>query len=142
KLKLDNITGATTTYHYDIDDPVTYGSQNNRLMSYEARDSADALLETVWYAYHVGGHVDQIVRKPASDSYYHRLYFLYDAEGRTWMTVADRWTNSGAGPTNCQRLWAREFRYDGSGRARCLVRACDPDTLVPCSANDGVWSDY
>ncbi len=101
-------------------------------------------IEKVYYAYHAGGHADQIIRKAAGDATYYRTYFLYDKHGRTWMAVRDQWQldEQTGEPVNAQRTWAREFRYAGSGRQRYLTRARDPQTLLPASAADGLWSEY
>ncbi len=42
--------------------------------------------------------------------------------------------------SSVERLWAREFRYDGP-RQRYLARELDPDTLEPIVTAD-VWTDY
>src|SRR5205823_646831 len=75
------------------------------------------------------------------DTTYHRTYFLHDKQGHVWMAVKDKWMQGEEGPENYSRTWGCEFRYD-SGRARYLVRSRDPSTLLPSSANDGIWSDY
>ena len=137
--KVDGVNGYTTTYVYDVVDPTAYGSKNNRLMWYEVRNSLNQLQETVYYAYYKGGHVQQIVRKPALGITYYRTFFEYDRVGRMWMAIKDQWTNTGGGPTGCTRTWAREFRYD-SGRARYLMRARDPSSLAP--SGTPTWTDY
>jgi len=137
--KVDGVNGLTTYYTYDIADQSYYGSRNNRLMWYEIRNSVNQVVETVWYGYHKGGHVQQIVRKPSSGTTYYRTFFLYDRAGRLWIAVKDQWTNTGTGPTSCTRTWAREFRYD-TGRARYLARSRDPANLSPTGT--ATWTDY
>ncbi|MCK6486076.1 MAG: hypothetical protein L6R00_18275 [Phycisphaerae bacterium] len=141
--KIDAVNNVTTVYHYDVQDQEAYGTRNNRLMWYEVSQDGQEV-EKVYYAYHAGGHADQIIRKAAGDATYYRTYFLYDKQGRTWMAVNDQWQLDGqtGEPVNAQRTWAREFRYAGSGRQRYMTRARDPETLLPASASDGLWSDY
>ncbi|MCK6485536.1 MAG: RHS repeat-associated core domain-containing protein [Phycisphaerae bacterium] len=141
--KHDALNNVTTVYHYDIEDQETYGTRNNRLMWYAVSQNGEEI-EKVYYAYHAGGHADQIIRKAAGDATYYRTYFLYDKQGRTWMAVRDQWQLDGqtGEPVNAERTWAREFRHGGSGRQRYLTRARDPQTLLPASAADGLWSEY
>ncbi len=74
--KANNLSGEATTYVYDVSDPATFGSHDNRLMRTERRDSLGDLIETVWYGYRVGtGAVDQIVYDVVGDPTLRRTYF-------------------------------------------------------------------
>ncbi|MCK6486074.1 MAG: hypothetical protein L6R00_18265 [Phycisphaerae bacterium] len=74
-------------YHYDIEDQEAYGTRNNRLMWYAVSQNGRDV-EEVYYAYHAGGHADQIIRKSAGDATYYRTYFLYDRRWRNGELMA------------------------------------------------------
>ena len=109
-------------------------------MYYEVQDGSSQVIETVWYAYNAGGHVQEIVRKLASGGTYYRTFFLYDKGGQLWIALKDQWSLSGSTPTSCTTTWAREFRYEG-GQARYLMRPRDTTTLE-ASTSDVTWTDY
>ncbi len=151
RAKTDWLAGLQTTYFYDIDDPQLFGTNHNRIEKYEVRLLADnSLLETTWYGYlrttynsviRETGWVEQVIRKTEESDDYDRTYLMYDTAGRVWITLRDRWQVSEGQPVNCERLAAREYRYD-SGRARYLMRDLDPVTLLPANGYAGTWTDY
>jgi len=62
--KFNSVSQRRTVYHYDIDDPGVYGSNNNRLMYYEEFDTApdpDELLSTTRYYHRPNGNVHRVV---------------------------------------------------------------------------------
>ena len=68
--KEEAVAFKDVTYTYDVDDPATYGSCSNRLMSYVIDDQYDTEDETVWYTYDLNGNVTRVIRKyDNSDQY-------------------------------------------------------------------------
>ena len=132
-----------TVYHYDLEDPATYQTKNNRLMYYEVfEDSQPA--ERVDYAYEVGddaaaGNVVTTVRKPTDDPLYYGTGFTYNKSGELWIVTQKTWELAGEEVVNEQTTDITEFR--GIGRARYMSRQRDVDTLLPIPES-AVWHDY
>jgi len=159
KKKIESTGGCNrieTVYHYDVDDPATYGSFNNRLMKYQTYESCrvfedfgyegscgtEELVSTTWYYYNSSGNVTNVVAEKA-DPYSAPLYegtrLEYARNGRAVTYVlGETWGNE---PYNI--TYAREFRYDGA-RQRYMNRELDPNALESgtLQALSTVWSDY
>ena len=166
-----------TVYHYDVEkpedpeEPVDYGSVNNRLMYYETFDTAgadDVLASTTYYFYSVMGNVTRVVTKleePGDNPRYSATRFGYASNGQAVTFVVGEtwnWERCMCGqpccedtcedgpcpqqpcPTDYDITYAREFRYDGA-RARYLNRELDPVALRTTGALvplTSTWSDY
>ena len=65
---------------------VTYGSFNNRLMSYKVEQDATVLEET-WYAYNFGGQIRRIVTEyPQTQADYYFVRVLqYNVNQQLWL---------------------------------------------------------
>ncbi|MCC7292500.1 MAG: RHS repeat-associated core domain-containing protein [Phycisphaerales bacterium] len=140
--KMDNVASLLTLYEYDVDDPVSYQSDNNRLMKSETYDVAGTpvLVSTTWYYYVVDrssysydeGNVNRIVTVDHTLSgtpHYTCVRMEYDKAQRVSFMLGEEWDEDGPDgdscPDNYTITWAREFRYDAA-RARYLNRELDP----------------
>jgi RHS repeat-associated protein len=124
-----------------------FPTRNNRLLEYKFYEpdgqGGERLLRTVSYTYFRGGHVSNIGVKdeyhagvtPGQPEDYEWVYDLalyYDTRSAPRLALWDRWKLDGQGdpdPQTCERLWAREFRYEwlfGTMRARYLAVDYDP----------------
>ena len=119
--KIDHLTGATTTYIYDVEDREFYGSNSNRLMTYQVDDPSTGTLETVWYYYDADGNVNRIVRQYAGDAQYRATRLVYNQAGQVEYVVGQTCNEvpgSPSGPpcddeeVDFQRTFAWQFRYD------------------------------
>jgi len=139
-----------TEYHYDLEAPATYGSNNNRLMFYKEFDTTrppsepgdpGELVSTTWYFYHyndlgtTAGNPERVVTKRVASTMYESVYFRYALNGRTVSNiVGEQWEWDGVSscetPDTYELTFAYEFRYDGA-RQRYLTRALNPATLQP-----------
>ena len=132
-----------TVYHYDLEDPATYQTKNNRLMYYEVfEDSQPA--ERLDYAYEVGddpaaGNVVTTVRKATDDPLYYGTGFTYNKSGELWIVTQKTWELAGEEVVNEQTTDITEFR--GIGRRRYMSRQRDVDTLLPIPET-ATWHDY
>ena len=116
-LPPDEVFERNVTYVYDLDDPATYGTMQNRLMAVSGDESRT-------YYYDEDGNVWRIIEGSL------RTDLEYDKMGRVWRAWG---YNQGD-----DVLWAHEFRYAGA-RRRYLVRELDPDAW---EWHDVRWSDY
>ena len=148
--KGDGVNGVEVVYHYDLEDPQLYGSDNNRLTYYQTFDKSGpvrVLLSTTWYYYNGVGNVTRIVTHPEGTDDYAATRLVYAVNGSAVSYVSgETWTWDGvsACPEDYDITYAREFRYDGP-RQRYLNRELDADQLrqygLVVSVLDG-WSDY
>jgi len=148
--KVDALNQTEVVYHYDLEDPLLYGSNNNRLEYYETFDTSGpdpVLVSTTWYYYNASGNVKQIVTNQAGIIDYSSTRLGYAANGQALSYVlGETWTWDGD-PLNCPTVYAityaREFRYDGP-RQRYLNRELDPVALMDDQviALAETWSDY
>ncbi|MDO8629916.1 MAG: hypothetical protein Q7R41_05435, partial [Phycisphaerales bacterium] len=151
--KIDALTYAPdvlqTEYTYDTSSPATYGSNNNRLVSYAvsrvSSGQVQTLLSTTWYYYTLAGNVERVVTKPEASATYTATRFGYAFNGRTvTFAMGETWDDATVcPPVNYHIEWAREFRYDGA-RARYLNRPLNPVALMSgnfVSLGD-TWTDY
>jgi len=147
--KVDAINERLTEYHYDLEDPESYESKNNRLMYYDVFDTSNqssTLESTTYYYYNASGNPTRIVTRPASGNSRTATRFGYAKNGQTVSyVVGESWTDNGTNcPTGYTVSFVNEYRYD-SGRARYLSRRVFPlffqqsGALVPISDS---WSDY
>ena len=116
-LPPDEVFERNVTYVYDLDDPATYGTMQNRLMAVSGDESRT-------YYYDEDGNVWRIIEGSL------RTDLEYDKMGRVWRAWG---YNQGD-----DVLWAHEFRYAGA-RQRYLVRELDPGAW---EWHDVRWSDY
>jgi len=143
-------------YYYDVDDPATYGSFNNRLMFYETYETCrvfedygyegscgtQELVSTTWYYYNNEGNVTNVITEkadPGSEPLYEGTRLEYARNGRAVTYVlGESWGNE----HSYDIAYAREFRYDGA-RQRYMNRELDPGHMwgTP-QALSTVWSDY
>ena len=149
--KTDVGNDVLSEYTYDIDDPTTYGSANNRLMLTETFDTSGqepVLDSTTWYYYSVYGNVTRTVTNEAGTDDYTATRFVYATNGQAvWYVMGESWEWDGDDEhavTAYDIAYLREFRYDGPTE-RYLNRELDADEflssgdLVEVSA---MWSDY
>ena len=156
--KVDHANDREIVYHYDIEDPEEYGSENNRLMYCETFDTSGpspVLLSTTRYYYGESsvhsacGNVTRVVSNQADSDVYNSTRLIYASNGSAVAYVTgESWEWDGVSdPTDYDITYAREFRYDGA-RARYLVRALDPVALLLTPPqlnpveNGDTWSDY
>ena len=132
--KVDNIGEIRTEYHYDLEDPAEYGSNNNRLMYFEVYDTSGASsthVSTTWYSYSGDGNPVYIVSGDAGEGAYSAVRLVYAANGEAVTYVlGEEWEwdgNPAHCPTGYAITFARAFRYDAA-RARYLVRSLDVTT--------------
>ena len=160
--KIDNLGRSEIRYHYDLENPATYGSKNNRLMFYKEFDTTQpgapgdpgALLSTTWYYYFYGedgknsGSVERVVTKRVASATYESTFFAYAKNGRTVThVVGEQWNDDGL--TACFPLQTHgyintfgwEYRYDGA-RARYAARALQAGRLHMYLDPKKGWSDY
>jgi RHS repeat-associated protein len=146
------------TYTYDYEDPLTYGSDNNRLEKYTTcRRMGEMMgpmgpmapggggggpctpLSTTYYYYNEVGNVTNVVTDKANpligEPRYQATRLEYAANGRAvTYALGETWGNE----QQHEITYAREFRYD-QARQRYLNRDLDPVTLEPTLST---WSDY
>ena len=132
-----------TVYHYDLEDPGTYQTKNNRLMYYEVFEDGQPI-ERVDYTYELddhsaAGNVVTTVRKATDDPVYHGTGFTYNKSGELWIVTQKTWELAGEEVVNEQTTDITEFR--GIGRARYMSRHRDVNTLLPI-AESAIWHDY
>ena len=132
-----------TVYHYDLEDPATYQTKNNRLMYDEVFEDGQPV-ERVDYTYEVGddpaaGNVVTTVRKPTDDPLYYGTGFTYNKSGELWIVTQKTWELAGEEVVNEQTTDITEFR--GMGRRRYMSRQRDVNTLLPIPET-AVWHDY
>jgi RHS repeat-associated protein len=147
--KTDRVAETTTTYHYDVQEPTTYLTNNNRLMWYEVKDGGDELIETVSYFYGdagaAAGNPTLIVRKPAGEDTYYGTTLQYNRQGELWFAIQQTWDDDGQGNPDC-RSQSHEVQriteFHGSGRARDMARERNPTNPPNVLAATAVWSDY
>src|SRR5690606_30824949 len=141
--KTDHITGNVTTYSYDITNGNDGGQHNNRLQYWETVDSNSSLLQQAWYRYGAAGPADRIVRQTGGGTP-EIGWFYYDNNGRLWFaTYGTGDYDDETGEVSEQEfVLASEYRYDGGGRRRYLVRQLDPDDDFAPFANLDEWRDY
>ena len=151
-LKVDVINGRRDEYTYDRVDPLTYGSDNNRLMFVETFDTGGAqeLISTTYYTYNAVGNVLRTITERVSPGPGERKFtttrFLYAGNGETVSYVmGEAWdeTPPATCAVNYEITYGREFRYNGA-RARYLVRELDTAQLELGNvvALSEIWSDY
>jgi len=140
-----------TEYVYDVEDPSTYGSDNNRLQFYTVSDisgQTPVLESTSWYYYDANGNPTRIVTElDASPDAFTAVRFVYDKGRRVAAVAGESWTAAGActgqppQPNDYQRLYVREFRYEyDEPRAKYLTVERDCDTSSTVLAR--TWTDY
>ena len=137
-------------YHYDIEDPLRYASNNNRLEYYDTFDTSDpqnpVLLSTTWYYYNESGNVTQVVTSEAGTDQYESTRLAYARNGQAVSYVMGEswtWTGPPADPANYDIAYAHEYRYD-SGRQRYLDRLLNIPALMQgyVVADSQLWTDY
>ncbi len=151
--KTDLLNGVETTYHYDVEDPVSYGTKANRLMHSETRNGALDVLERVVYEYALegdaAGNVTQVIREvplePGPDPFVYDVFathFTYNKAAEVRIVTQRHWMKNGGVhlPNTATILKIREFR--GTGRERYMMR--DRDTAFPHSPDydSARWTDY
>jgi RHS repeat-associated protein len=136
--KVDALANRTTTYTYDVSDPLFYGSKNNRLVKFTISQTGGPLLETVWYAYDANGNVTRKIRNPAGTNSYTAALLVYNSSKQVEYVIGEQWSGSGDCQTLYSRTYAWRFRYDGA-RQRYMRQQLDLTTLAPISTE---WSDY
>ncbi|HNQ21790.1 MAG TPA: RHS repeat-associated core domain-containing protein [Phycisphaerae bacterium] len=143
----------TTEYHYDVEAPATYGSNNNRLMYAETFDELQtprALVSTTWYYYVTKrsgvtdiplGNIERVVTKAVGSEWYEAKRFVYAQNLQAVAYVmGEKWQWDGQSPpTQYAVTFIREFRYDGA-RERYLNRALNPGN--PSQVLSSTWTDY
>jgi len=153
--KIDALNDRLTEYHYDIEDPDLYGSNNNRLMYYDLFDTSgqsSTLLSTTVYYYNASGNAERIVTEShvATQARVHegdvstfrrldvstfsstRLVYARNGSAVSFV-MGETWDPDGPDadscPDNYTVTFAKEFRYD-TGRARYMVRDLDTAWLT------------
>ena len=114
---IDGADPVEVAYHYDVDDDVdgvqAYGSYNNRLMYYVTSNGTERT--TTWYYYQdeeLGGarfrqgNVRRITTHRDGDEFLYGTRFEYDASGRLFRVMGDRWKDT-------EPNW-RRFRFGGA----------------------------
>jgi len=149
--KFDNVSQVLIQYVYDIDNPTTYGSDNNRLMYYLTWDTSgqqSVLISTKYYTWDSEGRADRVITElETAVGHYTADRFVYDRAGRVNYILGESWDQDDCNTQNYTVTYAREFRYD-SARGRYLDRKLDPTKLTPNgSVSDLVslsdtWTDY
>ncbi|MGB2984853.1 MAG: RHS repeat-associated core domain-containing protein [Phycisphaerae bacterium] len=153
---LNPFESIEVVYHYDIEDPETYDSDNNRLVYYETCERSGTPffmrgmgggggectpVSTTWYYYNSDGNVTEVFTvkenpEPGEpQSSLTRLEYAINGQTVTYV-LGETWGNG----QDYDVTYARQFRYDGA-RQRYLNRQLDPETLEPVPGGD-VWSDY
>jgi RHS repeat-associated protein len=149
RMKIDWANARKTVYHYDIDVPGSYASNNNRLEYYDEFDFSggpDEPVSTTWYYYNIAGNVKRIVTENLSSPGQYSGVRLGYAQNRQAVTyvIGETWTGNACPLQNHAVQFVREFRYD-TGRARYLNRELDPlayqasGAFVPVNET---WTDY
>ncbi len=141
-------------YVYDTSDPDGYGSNNNRLMSYETWDlsvSPDVPHSKTYYYYNCSGNPTNVVTRnifPApgpTEPEFTGTPLAYANNGQAVTFVLGEQWDGEVTPTNYQLNYAREFRYDGA-RARYLNRDLNTTALMSSppiyTSESETWSDY
>ena len=102
-------------YHYDIEDPLHYDSNNNRLEYYDTFDTSDpqdpVLLSTTWYYYNKLGNVTRVVTNQTGTEQYESIRMGYAKNGQAVSYVMGEswtWTGGGASPTSYEIAYAHE----------------------------------
>lgn len=146
--KIDLENNRRVSYSYDISDPGTYESDNNRLAYAETSvNSTSALLHTTWYYYNDAGNARYVVtdedfggmmmmsfgggENPCVDplecdegeTLYTATRLEYARNNQTLVyAIGEQFCWDGESSATSRRItWAREFRHDG-GRQRFLSR--------------------
>lgn len=149
---------VVTTFHYDYQNPNwldDYGTMNNRLIwqeTWQDTSPEPTPIQTKWYDYWRGGHVERIVTEEATTpGNYFVEHFQYNGAQQMWLyRTFTCQADAQREPTNVVGVAAWEFRYAGN-RQRYLVRERDPNIpdwsdsghppyLTPL--NNGQWHDY
>ncbi len=138
-------------YHYDVADPSTYQTRNNRLMYYETFDISDpqtpALLERVYYEYSEDvqagrqGSPTTIVwetPQPSGPAAFRAIDLQYNHSGELWLAIRRHWS----GTEGCEEVIDGITEFRGSGRTRRLVRQRDPAFPYLVAADTTRWTDY
>ena len=149
--KTDWVNNREIVYHYDLEDPASYGSANIRLMYCETFDSSGGydLTSTTWYYYNDVGNVTRVVTNEAGMQDYSSTRLVYGKNGTAvTFVMGETWQWDGESSCEVQGTYdiayAREFRYDGD-RQRYLNRELDPVPLRDYGQIVGIsetWSDY
>lgn len=145
--KTDTINGRLDVYTYDLDDPATYQTENNRLMFVESFDTGGGgqdPLSTTYYYYNDVGSVERILTRSASQNEVTatRLHYAENQVAVTYI-LGERWDwdgVEGSCPTNYSVDYAREY-YSDSPRQRYAVREIDLSTLNDSDTNYGVLTE-
>lgn len=153
-VKIDALNQRRVEYHYDLEDPGTYASRNNRLMYSETFDTSgqsSMWLGSTYYYYNESGNVTRVVDEDAVNfGSFAATRLEYAKNGATVTYVlGETWDVDGPDPDTCPDnytiTFAREFRYD-SARARYLNRQLDPVWLMQNPpvfvALSETWTDY
>lgn len=155
--KTDSLAHRRTEYHYDLEDPATYGTMDNRLMYYEEFDITDPqtpqIVQRVKYYYQnaqwAAGNPTLIVRQLFEGETHEATIYIgtslkYNKQGELWFTIEQTWAVNEQGDPDCeshQVLRITEFK--GSGRARHVVRYRDPADPSQILADPApLWSDH
>ena len=149
--KTDSTNARRTVYYYDVGEPSTYQTRNNRLMYYETFDLSDpqtpALRERVFYEYSEDvqagrqGNPTTIVwetPQPSGPAAFRAIDLQYNHSGELWLAIRRRWS----GGEDCAEVIDGITEFRGSGRARRLVRqrsVSDSRFVLPDSTR---WTDY
>ena len=148
----DFLGGTMDVYTYDLDDPATYQTENNRLMFVESFDiggGGQDPLSTTYYYYNDVGNVERILTRSASQNEVTvtRLHYAANQVAVTFI-LGEHWDWDGVAgscPTNYGVDYAFEYYYDGP-RVRWAKREIDLSTLNDTDSNYGVlttvFSEY
>jgi len=147
--KTDHAAYLFTIYHYDVEDPQTYGSLNNRLMYYEVFEMSGLPMprvERVDYQYDANVTAGQngsptfIVRKRDDQDFYRGTTLQYQKDGTLFFVIEQEW------PDDDQYCEFREVlsitEYRGIGRGRYATRQRDPEYPHDVLPGTSKWSDY
>ena len=144
--------GTMDVYTYDLDDPATCQTENNRLMFVESFDiggGGQDPLSTTYYYYNDVGNVERILTRSESLNEVTVTRLHYAANGVAVAFIAgERWDDGteDSCPTNYAVDFAEEYYYDGP-RQRWAVRQLNlqvlmngqPDNIF---ADSEVFSEY
>jgi len=155
--KIDHANQIDVVYEYDVNDALTYGTANNRLMRYVTCDmsapgavcdpagGSTALISTTYYRYNDIGNVERVITEkanPEGEPRFSSVWLKYAKNGEAVSyVIGETWDDDCA--NTYEITYAREFRYDGA-RQRYLNRVLDTVALEAGNvvALSETWTDY